>query len=80
MRRDFADNGGVKAARLLSLQTRRRMTTAEIAERLEVSQRTVLRDVAALSMAGVAVYAERGRHGGIALPGRSSRAGALARG
>ena len=61
----------VKASRLLHLllllQTHQRMTTNEIAKRFEVSRRTVLRDVEALSMAGVPVYAERGRNGGIVL-------------
>jgi len=52
---------------LLLLQARGRVTAAELAERLEVSQRTVYRDAEALSSAGVPIYTERGRTGGIAL-------------
>jgi predicted DNA-binding transcriptional regulator YafY len=54
-------------ATLLLLQTHGRLPAPEIARRLEVSTRTVARDVEALSSAGVPVYCERGRRGGVAL-------------
>jgi predicted DNA-binding transcriptional regulator YafY len=54
-------------ATLLLLQTHGRLPAPEIARRLEVSTRTVARDVEALSAAGVPVYAERGRLGGVVL-------------
>lgn len=61
----------MRADRLLSiillLQTRGKMTAKALAEELEVSRRTILRDIAALSFSGVPVYSEGGHGGGIAL-------------
>ncbi len=61
----------MRADRLVSLvlllRQRGRLTADTLARELEVSTRTVLRDIEALSTAGVPVYAERGRHGGFAL-------------
>ena len=61
----------MRAGRLLNLvlilQQRGRATAAELAERLEVTERTVMRDIEALSGAGVPVYAIRGPGGGFQL-------------
>jgi predicted DNA-binding transcriptional regulator YafY len=52
---------------LLLLQVQRRITAGELAKRLEVSERTIHRDMDALSGAGVPVFAERGNGGGWSL-------------
>src|SRR6476620_10264283 len=67
----------MRASRLLTiqmlLQTRGRMTASELSAALEVSLRTVHRDIDELTAAGIPVYAERGRAGGFQLlPGWST--------
>lgn len=54
---------------LLMLQRRGRVTAAEVARELEVSERTARRDLDALAMAGVPVYSLQGRGGGWRLVG-----------
>jgi predicted DNA-binding transcriptional regulator YafY len=61
----------VRASRLLSvlltLHTRGRVSAQQLADELDVSLRTVYRDIDALSSAGIPVYATRGRAGGFQL-------------
>lgn len=54
---------------VLLLQARGRMTVPELAEHLEACERTIRRDLEALSLAGVPVYSKRGRGGGWELLG-----------
>jgi predicted DNA-binding transcriptional regulator YafY len=61
----------MRADRLISivmlLQTHEKMTADELSKEMEVSQRTIYRDITALNVAGIPVYTERGPGGGIAL-------------
>ncbi len=54
---------------LLLLQRRGRVTAAEVADELEVSERTARRDLEALGLAGLPIYSRQGRHGGWELLG-----------
>lgn len=56
-------------ATLLLLQSKGRVTAAEVAQELEISERTARRDLEALSMAGIPVYSQAGRGGGWSLLG-----------
>ncbi len=61
----------MRASRLLSililLQLRQRLTAADLAAEFEVSDRTIYRDIDALSAAGIPVYGDRGPGGGFQL-------------
>ncbi|NOK57652.1 MAG: WYL domain-containing protein [Chloroflexi bacterium AL-W] len=50
---------------MLVLQQQGKTTAQTLAEELEVSRRTILRDIDALSFAGIPIYAEGGHGGGI---------------
>ncbi|MGF1598945.1 MAG: HTH domain-containing protein [Acidimicrobiales bacterium] len=68
----------MRAGRLLNLllvlqNNGGRITARELAERLQVSERTVLRDMEVLSGSGVPVYAVRGRYGASSFSTPSSR-------
>lgn len=64
----------MRADRLVSivmlLQSHGKLTTATLAKTLAVSRRTILRDIDALSMAGVPIYTDGGHGGGVALDER----------
>jgi predicted DNA-binding transcriptional regulator YafY len=61
----------MRASRLLSimmlLQAKGRMSAESLSQELEVSVRTIYRDIDQLALAGVPVYADIGRNGGFAL-------------
>jgi predicted DNA-binding transcriptional regulator YafY len=67
------EDGQVRADRLVAilllLQARGQVTAAEVAEELEVSERTARRDLEALGMAGMPIYSQQGRNGGWRLAG-----------
>ncbi len=54
---------------LLLLQSKGQVTAAQVAEELEVSERTARRDLEALGMAGLPIYSMQGRGGGWRLAG-----------
>jgi len=66
-------DGAVRADRLvavlLMLQARGRVTASEVAQELEVSERTARRDLEALGVAGLPIYSVQGRNGGWELLG-----------
>ena len=52
---------------LLALQSKRTISAKQLAKRFDVSTRTIYRDLQTMSLLGIPVYTERGRHGGIRL-------------
>ena len=73
----------MRAARLLHtlllLQNRGRMTSARLAAELEVSRRTVLRDLDAMTEAGLPVIVHRGRDGRVVTPSAAPTGATAAR-
>ena len=71
--RCLCQSGIVRADRLVAvlliLQARGRVTAAELAQELEISERTARRDLEGLAMAGIPVYSQAGRGGGWSLLG-----------
>jgi predicted DNA-binding transcriptional regulator YafY len=69
----FRQTGAVRADRLVAallvLQAKGRLTAAQLAAELEVSERTARRDLEGLALAGVPVYSQPGRGGGWELVG-----------
>lgn len=63
----------MKADRLISilmlLQIHKQLTASDLAKKLEVSVRTIYRDIESLSSLGIPIYADRGSNGGIKLLG-----------
>ena len=63
----------MKADRLISilmlLQINKQMTANELATKLEVSTRTIYRDIESLSGLGIPIFSDRGTNGGIKLLG-----------
>ena len=52
---------------LITVLKKEKVTSTKLAEEFEVSQRTVMRYLDALSMAGVPIYTQRGKNGGISI-------------
>src|SRR5690606_26269466 len=69
----LCDHLPMRAARLVAvlllLQQRGRVTAREVADELEISERTARRDLEALGLAGIPVYSQAGRGGGWRLVG-----------
>lgn len=61
----------MKADRLMSivmlLIEKKMMSASQLANTLEVSQRTIYRDIDTLSMAGIPIYTTTGKHGGVGI-------------